>query len=204
MRKSPFFAAAALLAISPLLAQDAPQLPGQVDVTRATAGVYATDPAHSLVGFRVNHFGFNDYFGIFGDVSGQLTIDPKEPEKAQVNITIPLDRITTAHGKLTAHMKSKDFFEAEVHPTVNFVSTKVIVDGTNATIEGNLTIKGVTKPIVLDATFTGAGANPFSKKETLGFEATTVVKRSEFGMNYALPIVSDDVELDITVAFEKQ
>jgi polyisoprenoid-binding protein YceI len=74
----------------------------------------------------------------------------------------------------------------------------------NAKITGDLTIRGVTKPVVLDATFIGAGANPFSKKKTVGFSATTTIKRSDFGVNYGIPVVSDTVELEVSVAFEKQ
>jgi polyisoprenoid-binding protein YceI len=180
-------AAASLLVIAPLAAQNdtPPQLPGKIDVSRVTAGTYQSDPSHSLVGFRVNHFGFNDYFGVFGDVTGTLMIDPANPNAAKVDV------------------KDASFFDAEKFPTVRFVSTKVTVDGTSAMIEGDLTLRGVTKPVTLEADFTGAGINPFVKKETIGFEATTLIKRSDFGMNQAVPLVSDEVRLGITAAFEK-
>ncbi len=73
-----------------------------------------------------------------------------------------------------------------------------------AMITGDLTINGITKPVTFEAEFTGAGANPFNSKQTVGFEAETTIKRSDFGVNYAIPFVSDEVELDISVAFEKQ
>ncbi len=199
------FAAASLTLMTPLAAQNdtPPQLPGQIDASRVTAGTYVADAAHSLVGFRVNHLGFNDYFGIFGDVAGTLIIDPANPEAAKVDVTIPLTGLTTANAKLTEHMKTSAFFEAEKYPSARFVSTKVSVDGTNAVIEGNLTIKDVTLPVTLEAEFTGAGIHPYTKKETIGFEATTSVNRSAFGIKYGLPLVSDEVRLGITVAFEK-
>ena len=208
MRKSIIAAAAALLVIAPTIPsviaqQAAPKLPGSVDPSRVVAGTYNVDPSHTLIGFRVNHFGFNDYFGIFGDSTGTLEIDPANLAAAKVDITIPVNKLTTASAGLTKHMNSADFFETETHPTAHFVSTKVTVDGNAAKIEGNLTIKGITKPVVLDASFTGAGNNPFNKKLTVGFEADTLIKRSDFGINTAIPLVSDEVQLGITAAFEK-
>jgi polyisoprenoid-binding protein YceI len=197
-------AAASLTLMTPLAAQnEVPPIPGKLDAARVTAGTYAADPSHSLVGFRVNHFGFNDYFGIFGDVAGTLEIDPANLAAAKVDVTIPLSGLTTASAKLTGHMNGTDFFETEKYPAARFVSTKVTVEGMSATIEGNLTIKDVTLPVTLDAEFTGAGSNPFTKKETIGFEASTAIKRSDFGIKYGVPIVSDEVRLGITAAFEK-
>lgn len=208
MRKYIIAASLSALALTPFIGpviaqQAAPELPGQVDPSRVIAGTYNVDPSHTLVGFRVNHFGFNDYFGIFGDATGTLEIDPANLEATKVDITIPVNKLTTASERLTGHMNSADFFETEKFPNARFVSTKVTVDGNAAKIEGNLTIKDITKPVILDASFTGAGNNPFNKKLTVGFEADTLIKRSDFGVNYGLPVVSDEVQLGITVAFEK-
>lgn len=199
------------IAVAPVLfAQDAPQVPGQLDPARVTAGTYAADSAHSLIAFEVNHFGFNDYYGIFGDVAGTLVIDPANPEAAMVDVTIPVASVTTASKGLTDHLLrpakdggSPDFFGAQPAPA-RFVSTAVEVDGMTAMISGNLTLNGVTRPVTFEAEFTGAGTNPMNKKETIGFEAETEIKRSDFGVNYGIPLVSDEVELDISVAFEKQ
>lgn len=198
-----------LLAAVPLMAQSAPQLPGTTDVSRVTAGTYKTDPGHTLIGWRVSHFGFNDYFGIFGDATGTLTLDPKNPNAATVDITIPVSKVTTASAGLTGHLLragkdggKPDFF-GPAPADAKFVSTKVEANGTTAKITGNLTLNGVTKPVVLDTKFSGAGNNPFNKKATVGFHATTTIKRSDFGVSYAVPVVSDDVALDISVAFEK-
>jgi polyisoprenoid-binding protein YceI len=194
----------------PLLGQGAPSVPGAVDVSRVTAGNYATDPSHSLIGWRVNHFGFNDYFGLFGDVAGTLSLDPANPGAAKVDITIPVAKVTTASAGLTGHLLragkdggKPDFF-GPAPADAKFVSTSVEASGTSAKITGDLTLNGVTKPVVLDATFSGAGTNPFNKKATVGFHATTTIKRSDFGVAYGIPVVSDEVKLDITVAFEKQ
>lgn len=193
-----------------LFAQPAPQVPGAQYASRVTAGTYTADPAHSLIVFEVNHFGFNDYSGIFGDVAGTLTLDPANLDTTTVDVTIPVASVTTASAGLTSHLLrpgkdggKPDFFGAAPAPA-RFVSTSVKADGMTATITGDLTLNGVTKPVTFEAEFTGAGANPFNKKETVGFEAETTIKRSDFGVNYGIPVVSDEVELDVSVAFEKQ
>jgi polyisoprenoid-binding protein YceI len=211
-------AAAALAAVTggiaaapALFAQGAPQVPGAADPSRVTAGTYAADPGHSLIAFEVNHFGFNDYYGIFGDVAGTLEIDPANIAAAKVDVTIPVASVTTASARLTSHLLrpgkdggKPDFFGAAPAPA-RFVSTNVERTGDmTANITGDLTLNGVTKSVTFEAEFTGAGANPFNKKETVGFEAETEIKRSDFGVNYGIPMVSDEVELDISVAFEKQ
>ncbi len=206
-------AALATAAISaPVIAQnDAPAIPGQTDVSRVTVGTYAADPNHTLVGFRVNHFGFNDYFGIFGDIEGTLQIDPSNLSAASVDVTIPVADVTVAAQGLKDHLlragedgAEPDFFGPDP-AAARFQSTSVQVTGnTTANISGNLTLNGVTKPVVLAATFTGAGTNPMNSKLTIGFEGSTSIKRSDFGIDTYVPLVSDEVELDITAAFEKQ
>lgn len=199
-----------LLVAVPLLAQGGPpQVPGTMDVARVTAGTYNTDPAHTLIGWRVSHFGFNDYFGVFGDATGTLMLDPKKPNASKVDITIPVSKVTTANAGLTGHLlragkdsEKPDFF-GPAPADARFVSTSVVAKGTSAKITGNLTLNGVTKPVVLDTKFSGAGNNPYSKKATVGFHATTTIKRSDFGVNYGIPVVSDSVKLDVSVAFEK-
>ncbi len=205
----PLIASAAIL--TPLTAYQGSPVPGAKDATRVTGGTYNADSGHTLIGWRVSHFGFNDYFGIFGGSTGTLTIDPKNPAAAKVDITIPVSQVTTASAGLTDHLLragkdggKADFF-GPAPADARFVSTSVKIDddGDEAVIVGNLTLNGVTKPVTLDVDFTGAGVNPFNKKETIGFEAETTIKRSDFGVNYGIPVVSDEVELDITAAFEK-
>jgi polyisoprenoid-binding protein YceI len=200
----------AITAAPTLFAQGAPQVPGAQDPSRVTAGTYAADPGHSLITFEVNHFGFNDYYGIFGDVAGTLVLDPANLDAAKVDVTIPIASVTTASKGLTDHLLragkdggTPDFF-GPAPAAARFVSTAVKADGMKAMITGDLTLNGVTKPVTFEAEFTGAGNNPFNKKATVGFEAETSIKRSDFGVNYGIPFVSDEVELDISVAFEKQ
>lgn len=199
---------------APVLADNTAQsaLPGAADISRVTAGSYATDPAHTLVGWRVNHFGFNDYFGIFGNVSGTLDIDPKNPAAAKLDVTIPVAEITTANAGLTEHLfkpgkdgAAPDFFGPNP-AAAKFVSTAIKLgdDGKEAEITGNLTLNGITKPVTIEAEFVGAGNNPMSKALTIGFEGEAKIKRSYFGIAAFIPLVSDEVELNITAAFEKK
>lgn len=206
------FAMAGAIVAAPVFAQnDAPALHGQVDVSRVAAGSYAADPLHTLVGFRVNHFGFNDYFGIFGGVTGTLQIDPANPSAASVDVTIPVADVTVAAQGLKDHLLragedggDPDFFGPNP-AAARFTSTSVAPTGdSSANITGNLTLNGVTRPVVVAAEFTGAGANPMSQVQTLGFEGRTTIKRSDFGVDAFIPLMSDEVELDITAAFEKQ
>lgn len=205
MRK--YFASAAVLAaafaLGPVVAQDTPALPGAPDPARVQAGTYAVDPMHTQVAFTVNHFGFSNYVGLFGMATGSLTIDPAQPAKARVSIEIPMNEVRTSSTELDQHLKGPDFLDTKQYPTAKFVSTAVKVDGTTAEITGNLTLHGVTRPVTLDAQFTGAGTQPMNKKLNVGFSGVTTIKRSEFGIGKYVPLVSDEVELAITVAFEK-
>jgi polyisoprenoid-binding protein YceI len=199
-----------LLIAAPVIAQQMTK-PGSKSTAAITGGTYAVDPGHTLIGWRVDHMGFNDYFGIFGDSSGTLTLDPKKPNAAKVDITIPVSKVTTANAGLTTHLLragkdggKPDFF-GSAPADAHFVSTMVMAKGMKAMIHGNLTLNGVTKPVILDAEFAGAGKAPpmMGGKENVGFHAKTVIKRSDFGVMMGIPVVSDAVALDITVAFQK-
>jgi polyisoprenoid-binding protein YceI len=194
-----------LLMAAPLLAEEAapPSLPGAADAARVAAGSYEVDPRHTQVNWQVNHFGFNDYFGLFGDVTGTLSIDPANLAAAKVDVTIPIASVATSSAGLTTHLQSPDFFDVAKFATARFVSTSVTVDGQRAMINGDLTMLGVTKPVVLETRFEGAGSNPMNKKATVGFHASTTIKRSDWGMTKYVPMVGDDVKLRISVAFEK-
>src|SRR5690606_27914563 len=121
---------------------------------------YTVDTDHTQIAWGVNHLGFNVYYGIFGGTTGTLTLDPANPASASVSLTIPIDKVTTTSEQLNAHLKTADFFDTTKFPTATFKSTRITVDGLGAKIAGDLTIKGITKPVVLDARFTGAGPNP--------------------------------------------
>ncbi|MEQ8311038.1 MAG: YceI family protein [Sphingopyxis sp.] len=205
------FALAAAV-VTPIVVAQGGSAPGAPDKSRVTAGTYAADPGHTMVVWEVDHFGFSKYSGIFGDVAGTLVIDPANPAAAKVDVTIPVAKVTTASAGLTGHLLragkdggKPDFFGA-APADAKFVSTAVVLDddGDEAKVTGNLTLNGVTRPVTLDVDFHGAGTNPFNKKETVGFQAEATIKRSDFGISYGIPAVSDEVELEIHAAFEKQ
>ncbi len=192
-------------------AQDAPaQPPGALEPSRVTAGSYTVDSAHTLVGWRVDHFGISDYFGIFGEVAGSLTLDPGNLAGSSLDVTIPVSKVITAGAGLTEHLLrpgkdggKPDFFGASP-ADARFVSTAIRRTGPmKADITGNLTLNGVTRLVTIAAEFTGAGPHPMNKRLNIGFKGRTAIKRSDFGIGFGIPMVSDEVELDLTAAFEK-
>ena len=191
---------AAVMIATPVLAQT----PGAPDVSRVAAATYKVDANHTQAVWSVDHMGFSILYGMFGSMSGTLTLDPAKPEAAKVSIEIPMSGLTTTSAGFTKHLSSADFFDVEKFPTAKFESTSVVVSGQTAKITGDLTLHGVTKPVVLDAKFTGAGANPMSKAPTVGFSATAKLNRSDFGLGRVVPVVGDEVDLKITAAFENK
>ena len=198
-------AAALVLASAASVAQTPTTPPGKPDPALATAGAYKLDPDHTQVLFTVNHLGFSEYTGQFTQPSGTMTLDPGNSSAAKVSVSFPIAKISTTVAAIGEHLKEPDFFDAAKFPTGTFVSTKVAASGTNATITGDLTLKGVTKPVTLQARFVGAGPGPQGAHKTnIGFHATTSISRSDFGISYGVPMVSDRVDLVINAAFEAE
>lgn len=190
--------ASAIAAPSFLTAQ-APVAPESIE-----AGTYKVESNHTLAQFAVNHFGFNDFFGTIPGATGSLSIDPKALGTAKLDVSLPVDRISTTNATLDAELVSADWFDAATYPTIRFVSQMVEKTGPRtARISGTVTMHGVSKPLTLDATFGGAGVNPMDKAYTIGFAATGTLKRSDFGVSKYVPAVSDEVQIKITAAFEK-
>ena len=172
---------------------------------QAQSGTYDVEPGHTQVSFSVLHFGFTNYLGIFSNVSGTLILDPKNPTTSKLSVTIPVDSVQTTSSKLNDELKGTQWFDAAKFPNATFESTSIHVTGRNdALVTGNLTLHGVTKPETLKVHFIGAGINALDKKYTTGFEATGTLKRSDFGVKMYVPYVSDEVQLRINGAFEKQ
>lgn len=166
---------------------------------------YKLDPTHTSVIFIVNHLGFSNFQGRFGGTSGELTLDRENPAASSAIITIDLSKVDTGVEGLDNHMKTADFLNVEQNPTATFKSTSIEMTGDKtATITGDLTLLGQTKPLVLDVTLTGEGDHPMTGDHVLGFGATGTVTRSEYGMNYLVPAVSDEVELQISTEFLQQ
>ncbi|WP_375427193.1 YceI family protein [uncultured Sphingomonas sp.] len=178
------------------------QVPGRADPRLVTAGTYAVDTAHTQVTWSVNHLGFSMLQGQFGASGGSAVIDPARPAATRIDVTFATDQLSVTSAAFAGHLKSPDFFDTAKHPTARFVSRTVALRGGGGTITGDLTIKGITKPVTLAASFVGAGVNPRSKKTNVGFRATGTINRSDFGLGMAAPAVSDRVDLQINAAFE--
>lgn len=162
------------------------------------AETYAFDPSHTMINWQANHVGFSNPTGKFPLVTGTLVLDEKDPTNSKVDVTIDPTKLATGDAKFDEHLKSKDFFDVTKYTTAKFVSNKVEVTGKDkAKVTGTLTLLGQSKPLTLDVILNKIGENPFSKKKTVGFSATTMLRRSDFGMSYALPAVSDDIPLHI-------
>ena len=168
-------------------------------------GSYAMDSSHTSVVFKVNHLGFSTYIGRFDTVTGDLNFDEKDPAKSGVNVTIESASINTNRRELEEKLRGEEMFNSEAHPQITFVSTGIEkTSDTTGKITGDLSVAGMTKPVVLDVTFNGGAPHPFNKKMTLGFSATANLKRSEFGLDSWLPAIGDDVALVIETEFQKQ
>jgi len=205
MHKISLLAALGLsLLAAPLAAQPA-QSPtnSAAAIQSITAGDYRLDPDHTQVLWSVDHMGFSRLSGMVGEMSGTLRLDPARPQAASLEVQIPLSGLRVTSNGFAQHLQTPDLFDTAKFPSARFVSRKVEVRGQTATITGDLTLHGVTRPVVLEARFYGAGANPMNKAETVGFSATGQLKRSDFGLGYGVPAVSDVVNLEINAAFEK-
>jgi polyisoprenoid-binding protein YceI len=205
------FAAAIAVLSSVAIAQAPSAPPGSRNPAAVSGGTYSVDPNHTLVKWTLDHMGFTPYTGIFGEVTGNLTLDPRRPNQARVEVLVPVSKVITASAGLTQHLLrpgkdggKPDFFGPNPGQA-RFVSTAVVTSGQKARIRGRLTLNGVTRPIVLDATFYGAGKLPAAMggKENIGFTATGTILRSQFGLTTAIPLVGDQVKLEISAAFEK-
>ncbi len=169
-----------------------------------TGGTYVVEPNHTRVQFSVMHMGFTNWNGDFTGVSGSLQLDPQNVAASKLDISIPVATVSTTNAKLDGELKSADWLDANRFPTMRLLATKIVrTAALRATLTGNLTLHGVTKPIVLDVSFNGAGVNPMDKHYTVGFEATAKVRRSDFGVTKYIPVVGDETTLHISAAFER-
>jgi polyisoprenoid-binding protein YceI len=166
---------------------------------QAAPVTYTLDPGHTMVSFSWNHFGFSNPIANFGQADGTLIYDEAAPAKSSVNVTLPLAGLDTHVPALDEHLKKPDFLDADKYPTITFKSTKVAPAGKGKLkVTGDLTVHGVTKPVVLDVTVNKVGEHPMLKAPAAGFDATTTIKRSDFGVAAYVPNVSDAIKIHIT------
>ena len=191
----------ALAAAPPAIAQSVSK-----DASRTPNGTYQLEPSHSQLLFSVIHLGLTNYFGRFDKLSGTLNFDANQPEKSAVSITVDTTSVDTPSSRLIEELKAPYTFDTAQFGTATFKSTSIVKTGDETGhVTGNLTIKNVTKPVTLDVTFNGGEQSPMTNNYALGFHATAVVKRSDYGLT-TMPwssFVSDDVQLVIEAMFQK-
>ncbi|CAN5403637.1 YceI family protein [soil metagenome] len=198
------FGAAALVLVAGAVGAQTATTQNPVEVQ---AGTYTLDPAHGKITWSVKHLGFSTYYGQFLNVAADLTIDPANPSASTLSATVPIADIAPNNDALKAHLQTPDFFDAAQFPTATFKATSVTLDhddASEADVVGDLTIRGVTRPVTLEVKFNQAG--PYmGKGYRIGFDGETTIKRSDFGVSFGLQYgLSDDVELHIEGEFTKQ
>jgi polyisoprenoid-binding protein YceI len=170
-------------------------------------GVWAIDPIHSTIGFSVRHLMVSKVRGTFDDFSGAITVDAAGVPSVTAEIAV--GSVNTRNEQRDAHLKSADYFDVENHPTASFRSTAVRADGDGYVLDGEFTLKGITKPVSLQLEF--AGTNPgMGHGEVAGFEASVVLNRKDFGIDIDLPletggaVVGDKVTITLEIEALKQ
>ncbi|WP_336137855.1 MULTISPECIES: YceI family protein [unclassified Acinetobacter] len=168
-------------------------------VTLAAPVDYKIDPTHTATVFSWNHFGFSTPSANFSDIQGVIKVDNAKPANSSVNVTIPLSSVNTNVPALDKEFQEEAWFNTAKYPNITFKSTKVETkDKKHFKITGDLTVKGVTKPVVLDAVLNKQGEHPMAKVPAIGFNATTSFKRSDFGLGNYVPNVGDKITVNIT------
>lgn len=160
---------------------------------------YKIDPSHTATVFSWNHFGFSTPSANFTDIQGTIHVDNQKPSNSSVDVTIPVSSVNTNVADLNKHFQDKEWFDAQTYPNITFKSTKVETkDKKHFKITGDLTVKGVTKPVVLNAVLNKQGTHPMTKAQAIGFNATTTFNRSAFGIASYVPNVGDKITVNIT------
>lgn len=193
-------AALALLAGGAVVAQSAlTKVPSEV-----RAGAYDLDAGHGKITWSVDHMGFSTYYGQFVNVQAQLALDPANPANSSLTATIPLTEVDSNSDGLDRHLQTADFFDTANHPTATFVSRSITIDADDAneaTVVGDLTLRGVTRPVTMEVEFNQAGPS-MGNAYRAGFDGQATIKRSEFGITYGIPMgLGDDVKLHIEGEF---
>ncbi|WP_151723307.1 YceI family protein [Acinetobacter junii] len=168
-------------------------------VTLAAPVDYKIDPTHTATVFSWNHFGFSTPSANFTDIQGVIKVDNAKPSNSSVDVIIPISSVNTNVPALDKEFQEEAWFNAAIYPNITFKSTKVETkDKKHFKITGNLTVKGVTKPVVLDAVLNKQGEHPMAKVPAIGFNATTSFDRSAFGIGNYVPNVGDKITVNIT------
>jgi polyisoprenoid-binding protein YceI len=175
-----------------------------VPLAVTAADEYTLDSPHTFPSFAVSHLGFSVHTGRFNQTSGTFTLD-KQGDGSSVNVVIKTASVDTGGDKLDEHLRSPDFFNVEKFPEMTYASTKVKwTSDTTATVDGKLTLLGVTKPVQLKITNSRCDAHPMKKVRWCGFAAEATLKRSDFGMSYLVGPIGDEVKITIQAEGERK
>jgi|CXWL01.1.fsa_nt_gi polyisoprenoid-binding protein YceI len=162
------------------------------------ADKYEFDKSHTKILFYINHLGYSETIGEFTDYDGNFTFDQKKPEESSIDVTLKPSGIRTSSTKLDSELQGEKFFKSDQFPTIKFVSEKVTRTGDNTgEVDGIATMLGVSKPTKLKVRFNKADYHPFTKNFVAGFSASATLKRSDFGMKEYLPLVGDEVRIEV-------
>ncbi|MET0355473.1 MAG: YceI family protein [Cellvibrio sp.] len=174
-------------------------------IVNLVPGSYQLDKQHISLLFKINHMGMSTFVGRFNSVDASLEFDPAHMENAKLSAVIDIASIDVNNKDLEETLRGSSWFDANAFPQAHFSTTSVeLVSDSRAKFSGNLTLHGVTAPIVLDVVFNGGGDNMLTGRYTVGFTAITQFKRSQFGMDYLIPAVSDDVNIEVFAEFQKR
>ncbi len=170
----------------------------------AAPETYGIEGTHTFPRFSYSHFGYSTQLSRFNKTTGSIVLD-KAAKTGAVDIVIDTKSVDTGYATFDEHIQGEDFLDTAKYPTATFKSTKVVFEGDKpVAVEGNLTLKGVTKPVTLTVTSFQAMPHPMMKKDAIGANAYTIVKRSEFNAGKHAPYVGDEVRIDIAVEAIKQ
>lgn len=172
-------------------------------LTDLTAGTWNIDPVHSSVAFVVRHLGLTRIRGSFQKFEGSIEVAENHLD-SKVSVTIDASSLSTGEENRDNHLRSAQFFDTEAHKNITFVSTSVHEQGDDFQVHGDLTVHGVTKPVVLDLVFTGISPDPWGGTRA-GFEASTTVSRKDFGVEFDIPVeggrfvVGDRIRIELDI-----
>ncbi len=173
-------------------------------VAFAAPETYVIEPAHSMPRFEYSHFGYSLQLSRFDTVSGKIILD-RAAKSGSVEVTIDAKSVNTGSTLFNGHIQGEDFFDTEKYPTITFKSSKLKFEGDKvASVDGDLTVKGISKPVTLTVNSFLCMSHPMLKKDACGATATTKIKRSDFNMGKYAPYVGDEVTLTIPVESIKQ
>lgn len=192
-------AAALTLSFAPAAFSQAPA-PASANPAAAPAGTYKLDPRHASLAAKVSHLGFSNYTMLLRGLDGELTYNPKRPTASKLNVRVDPRSVDTGLPDFDKEIgEDPRFFAGQ---PITFVSRSLQQTGQNrGRLTGDLTFRGVTKPVTLDVTMVGAGQHPMNKKPVMGFSATGSIKRSDFGFTHLSPMIGDEVQLQIEAEF---